>query len=363
MQWKGLWHLFARHGEVKRAFIAKKLSRGGKRFGFVSFGMESDASRAMERLNGFSVYGYRLTVKLANHYKWRVSGKHYHDQINKGVDSLRQPRNNQTVRGMYQREVYKKKVVGHVIDEELWKLQRCLIGEMATVCSIQSIVKRLEQWGLNGIKVQRMGGKVFLLSFEDEDHVMLEDLEWSYLNEIFCKVEEWSMNLKRPLRATWIEIRGVPLHAWNDITLKKIAEIWGNFEAWGENVNRALNFEREWEESGRESSRKLPKIIGENDNKSVEEKEKLQVSDLGLNTRSWVDVVSAGIQDKSTCVGGPSQKVGQEYSTEMVRVGENDLGLSAKEGVGVLKDKEVETIRVELDRAEVNHHEWAKEGD
>ncbi|KAK8989578.1 hypothetical protein V6N11_064000 [Hibiscus sabdariffa] len=226
MQWKGLWHLFARHGEVKRAFIAKKLSRGGKRFGFVSFGMESDASRAMERLNGFSVYGYRLTVKLANHYKWRVSGKHYHDQINKGVDSLRQPRNNQTVRGMYQRES---------------------AGE--------------------------------------------------------------------------------------------------------------------WEESGRESSRKLPKIIGENDNKSVEEKEKLQVSDLGLNTRSWVDVVSAGIQDKSTCVGGPSQKVGQEYSTEMVRVGENDLGLSAKEGVGVLKDKEVETIRVELDRAEVNHHEWAKEGD
>ncbi|KAK8492845.1 hypothetical protein V6N13_090194 [Hibiscus sabdariffa] len=94
MQWKGLWHLFARHGEVKRAFIAKKLSRGGKRFSFVRFGMESDASRAMERLNGFSVYGYRLTVKLANHYKWRVSGKHYHDQINKGVDSLRQPRNN-----------------------------------------------------------------------------------------------------------------------------------------------------------------------------------------------------------------------------------------------------------------------------
>ncbi|KAK8682993.1 hypothetical protein V6N13_039069 [Hibiscus sabdariffa] len=119
----------------------------------------------------------------------------------------------------------------------------------------------------------------------------------------------------------------------------------------------------EWKESGRESSGKLPKIIKENDNKSVEEKENLQISDLGLNTRSWVDVVSAGIQDQSTCVGGPSQKVGQEYSTEMVQVGENDLGLSAKKGVGVSKDKEVETIQVELDRAEVNHHEWAKEGD
>ncbi|KAK8661978.1 hypothetical protein V6N13_091566 [Hibiscus sabdariffa] len=36
-----------------------------------------------------------------------------------------------------------------------------------------------------------MGGKVFLLSFEDEDlYIMLEDLEWSYLKEIFFKMEE-----------------------------------------------------------------------------------------------------------------------------------------------------------------------------
>ncbi|KAK8589628.1 hypothetical protein V6N12_024022 [Hibiscus sabdariffa] len=64
MQWKGLWHLFARHGEVTRTYIAWKLSRGGKRFGFVSFGEDSDAARAIERLDGFNVYGFRLTVKF-----------------------------------------------------------------------------------------------------------------------------------------------------------------------------------------------------------------------------------------------------------------------------------------------------------
>ncbi|KAK8534718.1 hypothetical protein V6N12_057362 [Hibiscus sabdariffa] len=51
MQWRGLWHMFARHGEVKRTFIAKKLSRGGKRFGFVEFESQVDANRALERLN------------------------------------------------------------------------------------------------------------------------------------------------------------------------------------------------------------------------------------------------------------------------------------------------------------------------
>ncbi|KAL4309158.1 hypothetical protein GQ457_01G002270 [Hibiscus cannabinus] len=159
MHWKGLWHLFARHGDVYRAYIANKLSRGGKRFGFVSFGTERDALRALERLNGFSVYGFTLTVKLANHNNWRVSGKQHGDQINKRLDGQQQPMNIQISRGMSQREEHKRKVVGHVIDEDLWKLQRCLIGEMAMVCSVHSVVKRLEQWGLNGIKVHRMGGK------------------------------------------------------------------------------------------------------------------------------------------------------------------------------------------------------------
>ncbi|KAK9007436.1 hypothetical protein V6N11_074363 [Hibiscus sabdariffa] len=58
MQWKGLWHLFARHGDVTEAFVAGKLSRGGKRFGFVRFRCKTDAMRTMERLNGFSVYGF-----------------------------------------------------------------------------------------------------------------------------------------------------------------------------------------------------------------------------------------------------------------------------------------------------------------
>ncbi|KAK8622031.1 hypothetical protein V6N13_097658 [Hibiscus sabdariffa] len=135
--------------------------------------------------------------------------------------------------------------MGHVVDEDLWELQKCLVGEMASVSSVRAIVDRLEKWGLNGIKVRRMGGKTFLLSFKDEDlYIMLEDLEWSYLKEIFCKVEVWSEKSKRPQRATWIEVKGLPLHVWNDITLKRIAEIWGKFEALGENANRKLDCER-----------------------------------------------------------------------------------------------------------------------
>ncbi|KAK8626632.1 hypothetical protein V6N13_134272 [Hibiscus sabdariffa] len=57
MQWKGLWHLFARHGDVTEAFVAGKLSRGGKRFGFVRFRCKTDAMRTMERVKQGQVSG------------------------------------------------------------------------------------------------------------------------------------------------------------------------------------------------------------------------------------------------------------------------------------------------------------------
>ncbi|KAK8689747.1 hypothetical protein V6N13_088460 [Hibiscus sabdariffa] len=207
MQWKGLWHLFARHGEVTRTYIAWKLSRGGKRFGFVSFGEDSDAARAIERLDGFNVYGFRLTVKVANQKNGFIGSK-TNDVIGNKTNKVRGGANMDATEGFVQGAKVKK-VRGHVQDEDLWELRKCLVGEMATVCSVRAIADRLEKWGLNGIKVRRMGGKTFLLSFEDEDlYIMLEDLEWSYLKEIFCKVEEWSEKRKRTQRATWIEALG-----------------------------------------------------------------------------------------------------------------------------------------------------------
>ncbi|KAK8619435.1 hypothetical protein V6N13_133395 [Hibiscus sabdariffa] len=45
-------------------------------------------------------------------------------------------------------------------------------------------------------------------------------------------------------RATWLEIRGLPLHCWNGVTLKKIAGLWGSFEALGENDKHTMDCEK-----------------------------------------------------------------------------------------------------------------------
>ncbi|KAK8660613.1 hypothetical protein V6N13_051535 [Hibiscus sabdariffa] len=142
-------------------------------------------------------------------------------------------------------KVKPKRVTGHVENEELWKLRRCLVGVMDVICSASSIYNRLVNWGLGDINVQRLGAKMFLLTIEDEElYLMLEDVNWSYLKEIFREVLPWSEKINNSERATWIEIRGLPLHCWNSVTLKKIAALWGSFEALGRNDKHSLDCEK-----------------------------------------------------------------------------------------------------------------------
>ncbi|KAK8573650.1 hypothetical protein V6N13_009738 [Hibiscus sabdariffa] len=86
------------------------------------------------------------------------------------------------------------RVLGHVEVEDLWKLKRCLVGEMANVCSVESISRRLHEWGLGEIKLKRLGG--------------------------------------------------VPLQSWNETTFKRLVELWGEFEAFRENLEFGLDCEK-----------------------------------------------------------------------------------------------------------------------
>ncbi|KAL4375895.1 hypothetical protein GQ457_02G040260 [Hibiscus cannabinus] len=252
LHWKGLWFAFARHGDVVNVYIARKLSRGGKRFGFVRMKERIDAVKAIERLQGFVLYGSRLTVKLAN-----AQGGSRLTSVNlSNIDDFR--REARRVRINKEDETEKvtgdqnlseeskhKRLSGHVENEDLWGLRRCLVGETTTVCSLSYIHNRLIEWGVREIKIQRMGAKLFLLTIADEDlFLLLEDLNWSYLKEIFSKVTLWSEKMNYLERATWLEVRGIPILGWNYTNPKKIAELWGTFEFLGENANHTLDCER-----------------------------------------------------------------------------------------------------------------------
>ncbi|KAK8668892.1 hypothetical protein V6N13_106338 [Hibiscus sabdariffa] len=216
-----------------------------------------DADRAIERLHGFILYGWKLSVQVARNRYVRKGNQEDRQQTNmaepprKGIDDQQkdykvEARIEKKIPAEFDFERENiKRVTGHVENEELWKLRRCLVGEMETVCSVSSIHNRLIKWGLGDINVQRLGAKLYLLTFMDEElFFMIEDVNWSYLKEIFSEVKPWSEKVSYNERATWLEVRGLPLHCWNGESLKKIAEIWGKVEALGVNANHTHDCEK-----------------------------------------------------------------------------------------------------------------------
>ncbi|KAL4297680.1 hypothetical protein GQ457_12G012580 [Hibiscus cannabinus] len=65
MHWQGVWQSFNRHGEVVDVFIPRRRNRFGERFGFVRMATRAAADRVIEWLNGFWLYGSRITVAFA----------------------------------------------------------------------------------------------------------------------------------------------------------------------------------------------------------------------------------------------------------------------------------------------------------
>ncbi|KAK8585589.1 hypothetical protein V6N13_050566 [Hibiscus sabdariffa] len=214
-----------------------------------------EADRVTQRLNGATLYGSRLVVKIARDndgqgWKRNTTCRSQSTEYKKTGIGLDDEAIVQKVRTMISTEedIGKenfKRIIGHVENEDLWNLRRCLVGVMDMVCSVSSIHSMLLKWGLGDINVQRLGAKMYLLTITDEElSQMLEDVNWSYLKEIFSDVIPWSEKTSYSVRATWLEIRGLPLHCWNSVSLKKVADLWGVFEALGKNDKHSLDCEK-----------------------------------------------------------------------------------------------------------------------
>ncbi|KAK8705944.1 hypothetical protein V6N13_049528 [Hibiscus sabdariffa] len=152
--------------------LRRKLSKRERRFGFVRFKSKPDAERAIEWMNGFRLYGNRLLVKMAE-FEGKKGGRTGNDlaskrnksheefntyelDVGKGLKQMTKEEG-----GVSKESRTKKRIIGHIEEEDLWNLRLCLVGTTATVCNVNNIQSRLADWGFGGINVQRLGGKAF----------------------------------------------------------------------------------------------------------------------------------------------------------------------------------------------------------
>ncbi|KAK5777550.1 hypothetical protein PVK06_045517 [Gossypium arboreum] len=197
--WKGLWALFGYHGDVVDAFIPTKRCRNGQK----------DQEWSVE-----IVQEVKSKERLENNTGGDMKSK-------------------------------KRIVQGHIEDELLWNLQKCLVCELISVCDLKSLNDRIEKFGLREIIVRRTQGRHFLVEIPDKERMdLLRQTEWSYLRDFFIKIESWLKKLKINERVTWIEVLEVPLHCWNYETFNRVAGLWGKLVLVGENLTKVHNFKK-----------------------------------------------------------------------------------------------------------------------
>ncbi|KAK8549687.1 hypothetical protein V6N13_073467 [Hibiscus sabdariffa] len=114
-------------------------------------------------------------------------------------------------------------------------------------------------------------------------------------------------------RATWLEFSGLPLHCWNAVTLKRLAELWGTLDALGVNSNHTRDCE------------KVTVLISTNQVQKIEE-----VVDVEIGDRLFeVGVVELDFTDRINCSDREEECIKSHYNLE-------ELNVMVWKGVGVM---------------------------
>ncbi|MBA0612473.1 hypothetical protein Godav_013072, partial [Gossypium davidsonii] len=120
-----------------------------------------------------------------------------------------------------------KVVEDHIENEQLWNLQRFLVGETTSFCNTTSLSERIARIGLRELTVKKIQGRYFLIEVPNDELLeILKQKDWAYLKEFFINIEPWSEKFKATERVAWIEVSGVPLHCWKYQTFKRVAGLW-----------------------------------------------------------------------------------------------------------------------------------------
>nr|GEY93445.1 hypothetical protein [Tanacetum cinerariifolium] len=105
-------------------------------------------------------------------------------------------------------------------------LSNYVMGEVKHISSIVNICSLLSIEGFNNVKPTYMGGLWVILELESSD-VKAKIMKHVGVASWFDRLCEAEPDFVFWERIVWVDIKGVPLHAWSHATFKKIGSKWG----------------------------------------------------------------------------------------------------------------------------------------
>jgi hypothetical protein len=260
--WGDLWKLFAKYGSVCDVFILKKVDKWGRKFGFVKFKEVKEVEALSKKLEDVWWEKYKLRINRARFRKGEkpevatveqqqpsrtlaVNEVLVNDdqtfklilQGKTGVEGVQVDKDGMVVNADGGRRKNRCLSLGDLVPLELVvqestvrALNQSLVGFFKETMDFQSFSDRLVMEGHHEVKAVYMGGNMVLLQCVcDGELEEVKKLNQKWWDHCFTKLIPWKPNLLSECRDIWIQVYGLPIHAWEENSFKRIAGRFGVF--------------------------------------------------------------------------------------------------------------------------------------
>jgi hypothetical protein len=252
--WGDLWKLFTRFGSVSDVYIPNKVDKRGRRFGFVKFKDVRDEAALSKSLEEVWCDNVKLWVNRARFGKgeekvksapkpgFSLLKKDGEDTSVKDDVSFKsmlvgnKSGGEVTVQGG-EKKKFRLNSVGDLAPLELqvcdntWKeLSMSKVAFLRNTVDFHAVADRLALDRNHEVKARQMGGNMVLLQSPCEGElaeVLKCNKQW--FDHCFSKVISWKPNMLSESREIWIQVFGLPLHAWDENSFKRLAGRFGVF--------------------------------------------------------------------------------------------------------------------------------------
>ncbi|GJY00073.1 RNA-directed DNA polymerase, eukaryota [Tanacetum coccineum] len=240
---KDLWKLCDRQGVVADVYIARKLSKSGRRFGFVRFIKNPDQANLLEDLNKIWIGSHHMFASIARFDRKQNSQPNQsHQKQSNNTKPHETGHASHTMGGrsyasvLNGKEGTQKPVLAGPITKnitlensdllELSDTSSVVLAKVRDVHLIINIYRVLKKEGFSDFKCKYMGGLWLWIEFSS-DESRLKFQKNTEMELYFTQRKLVSHNFIPDERMIWIEIDGLPLNAWTTNAFKKIAGNWG----------------------------------------------------------------------------------------------------------------------------------------
>jgi hypothetical protein len=231
-----LWSLFAKHGRVGEVYIPKKRDKWGNRFGFVKYKEVKSVEALSSRLEDVWVGTYKLRVNLSRFSRKKTpttvdSGKKPTQHgVTEESSKRPQPFKQALLNGRVEQSssMIATVEVG-VVQDFLHSLEGSYVGRLGEGVELRALQTKLWLAGFPLIKITTMGGELVLISHYRGEEIHGPFCKKGWWGGLLFDIRRWTPNLVSSKRLLWVNMFGVPPHAWGESTFLTLANRCGRY--------------------------------------------------------------------------------------------------------------------------------------